>query len=190
MSNQPLTTISFVVLGLVAHGAATPYDLKRRVANSVGYFWTFPHSQLYAEPARLTELGLLAEEREQEGRRRRTYSITDAGREALADWLRQPLVEQPQMRDTGLLKLFFGALLDRGEIVALAREQERAHLERLAVYEEIDRSIPDDESLVFPRATLRMGLLCERAFVEFWSGIADDPPAVADQPRSNMRSRS
>jgi PadR family transcriptional regulator AphA len=192
VSNSSLTTVSYVVLGLVVRGAATPYDLKRKVANSVGYFWSFPHSQLYAEPARLAGLGLLAEEREQEGRRRRTYSITDSGREALEEWLREPVVEQPQMRDTGLLKLFFGDQLDRDELVALAQAQERSHRERLAVYEALDRSIPDEEA-VFPRATLRMGLLCERAFVEFWSCIAAEPPtgAASDgQPRSNIRSRS
>jgi DNA-binding PadR family transcriptional regulator len=191
MSSPALTPVSYLVLGLIARaGSATPYDLKRFVSRSIGFFWPFPHSQLYAEPARLAELGLLAEEREQEGRRRRTYAITDAGREALEEWLRQPVVEQPQMRDTGLLKLFFGAALDRDEVVALARAQERSHRERLAVYEALDSSIPDDEA-IFPRATLRMGLLCERAFVEFWSGIAADPPVSRSaQPRSNIRSRS
>jgi len=48
-------------------GPSTPYDLKRFVQLSVGNFWPFPHTQLYAEPARLAEAGLL----EETGRRRR-----------------------------------------------------------------------------------------------------------------------
>ena len=57
------------------------------------------------------ELGLLDEEREAEGRRRRVYTLTAAGREVLDDWLREPTSEQPQIRDAGLLKLFFGEVL-------------------------------------------------------------------------------
>ena len=47
-----LTPTSYLVLGLVARqGECTSYDMKRTVSGSIGYFWTFPHSQLYAEPA-------------------------------------------------------------------------------------------------------------------------------------------
>jgi PadR family transcriptional regulator, regulatory protein AphA len=176
VSNPSLTSVSYLVLGLVARGAATPYELKRKVAGSIGYFWSFPHSQLYAEPVRLAELGLLHETREEEGRRRRVYSITEEGRRALEDWLRRPTSEPPQMRDTGLLKLFFGDVLARDEIVALARAEEQSHRERLAIYEKLDETIPRAGEIVFPRATLRAGLQCERAFVAFWSEIAADPP--------------
>jgi DNA-binding PadR family transcriptional regulator len=168
VSNRPLTPVSYVVLGLVANGATTSYDMKQKVAHSVGYFWNFPHSQLYAEPAQLVELGLLAEEQEEGGRHRRTYTITVAGRLAFQDWLREPTSEPTQIRDTGLLKLFFGDALTRDEIVALARAQEEAHRARLAVYEAIDQAIEKPRHA----ATLRAGLLFERTFADFWREIA------------------
>ena len=86
---QPaLTPTSYLVLGLVrSFPGSTSYDLKTFVAGSIGYFWSFPHSQLYAEPARLVELGLLADDREQTGRKRRRFTITDAGNDALDGWL-------------------------------------------------------------------------------------------------------
>ena len=60
MSTARLTTTSYVVLGMIAmRGPSTSYDLKRAVGHSVGYFWPFPHAQLYSEPKRLVELGLL-----------------------------------------------------------------------------------------------------------------------------------
>ena len=53
-----LTQTSYVVLGLVDRaGEATPYDLKQIVAATVGGFFSIPHSQLYAEPERLTRAG-------------------------------------------------------------------------------------------------------------------------------------
>ena len=167
------------MLGLVAKlGRATPYDLKREVGRAIGYFWSFPHSQLYAEPPRLVAAGLLREEREHAGRRRRTYTITKRGRGALDAWLRAPTPESTQIRDLGLLKLFFADELDPQQVFELARTRERVHRERLKHYEEIEERLRDREDVAFPYATLRMGILCERAFVRFWTGVAADPPHV------------
>ena len=105
-----LTPTSYIVLGLLSlSGKATPYDLKRAVSVSVGQFWTFPHSQLYAEPARLAQAGYLTEERETEGRRRKLYELTSDGRAALEAWLGVVSPEPYVLRDPALLKLFFGA---------------------------------------------------------------------------------
>ena len=104
-----LTPTAVIVLGLLERGDATPYDLKVRVAGSVGNFWSVPHSALYAEPERLAKQGLVEERRETGGRRRRTFSITDAGRQALAEWRAEPTGEPAELRDPALLKLFFGA---------------------------------------------------------------------------------
>jgi DNA-binding PadR family transcriptional regulator len=182
MSRSTLTPISYLVLGWLANGPATPYDLKRRVASSVGYFWSFPHSQLYAEPARLVELGLLEEEQEQTGRHRRVYSITETGSQAFEDWLQEPSSEMPEIRDIGLLKLFFGETLSSESIVALAQAQEQAHREKLSTYEELERTIP--EAATFGRAALQAGFAFERAFIEFWSEIAAHPPQVHNARRS------
>jgi DNA-binding PadR family transcriptional regulator len=176
MSNGELTPVSYLVLGLVACGASTSYELKQKVAGSVGYMWSFPHSALYAEPARLVGLGLLDERREDHGRHRRLYTITGAGREALEVWLREPTSEPPQLRDLGLLKLFFADLVDEEDVRALSLAQEDAHRARLAAYEAIEASRVEERADPFPFATLRMGLMVERAFVEFWSSIAAEPP--------------
>jgi PadR family transcriptional regulator AphA len=171
MSSAQLTPVSYAVLGLVAQGATTSYAMKQTAAKSVGYFWNFPHSQLYAEPGRLVELGLLEELREDGGRRRRVYSLTPAGRTALDDWVREPTSEEPQIRDTGLLKLFFGDGMSPDEIAALARAQEQAHRARLAVYESIADTVTNPNHA----AVVRAGLLHEQTFAEFWSEIAATP---------------
>src|SRR5215211_3636955 len=91
-SDIRLGPTSYLVLGITAlRGPSTPYDLKRFVQLSIGHFWPFPHTQLYAEPARLAEAGLLEETREETGRRRRHYSITPAGRECVEEWLVEPV---------------------------------------------------------------------------------------------------
>jgi len=182
----PLTPTSHLVLGLVAwRGPLTPYELKGLIARTVGHFWSFPHTQLYTEPVRLAEAGLLREQREQGGRRRRRFSITERGREALGEWLRAPSTEPPELRDLALLQLFFAGLGGADAASALAAAQEQAHRERLAVYEQTEERVAADraergeapgptEGELARRcrsATLRMGFIYERASVAFWAEV-------------------
>ena len=53
-------------------------------------FWTVPHTQIYTECARLAEAGLLDEEREETGRRRRIYRLTADGRASARALAREP----------------------------------------------------------------------------------------------------
>ncbi len=160
-----LTPTSYVVLGLVSlAGEATPYDLKQMVGRSVGHFWSIPHSQLYAEPARLAQAGYLDERRESGGRRRKHYSVTKIGRLALEQWTASGTEEGWELRDPGLLKLFFGADPD-----TLAAEQLETHRRRLANYEAMmdgAGSAPPG-----PRLALEAGIGHEREYVRFWSHV-------------------
>ena len=175
-----LTPTSYLVLGLLAReGPSTPYDLKRHVARTIGHFWSFPHALIYKEPARLVELGLLTEEREQEGRRRRLFTITPAGRQALRAWLSRPARQPTELRDVALLQLFFADLEPTTATLAIAEEQLALHREQLAGYlaDQMleERGGPTSgmtRSLEHWRGvTLKMGLLYERAAVEFWEGV-------------------
>jgi DNA-binding PadR family transcriptional regulator len=110
MSSIRLTTTSYVVLGLLEQcGPSSPYDLKGYLEQSVENFWPVPHTTFYAEPARLAAAGLLTEDQEPHGRRRKLYALTDAGREALRAWVREPDAAPPQVRDELMLKVFLGA---------------------------------------------------------------------------------
>lgn len=159
---------SYIVLGLLGQcGPGTSYDLKRWADTSVGNFWTFPRSQLYAEPQRLAGLGLLEERQEESGRRKRTYQITEAGREALQTWLSEP-AGFPELRDLGLLKLFFAEQGTPQQVRQLAAEQLALHRARLAAYE---RQAPELPPGLLAAQPLQMGLLYERASIAFWTEL-------------------
>lgn len=166
-----LTPTSYVVLGLLeALGPSTSYDLEQAVAGSVGHFWSFPRSQLYSEPARLAAHGLVDEEREAAGRRRRTLTLTSTGRAALQAWLAQPVEAGTEIRDLGLLKLFFGsAAASADDVVLSARAQAASHRRQLAVFEQLAALEGMDRH---QRATLSLGLAYEQAAVAFWDSVA------------------
>jgi DNA-binding PadR family transcriptional regulator len=112
MKSKPirLTSTSYALLALLEQlGESTPYEIKQAMEQSLENFWPVPHTTAYEEPARLAAGGLLSVRQEEGGRRRKTYSLTEEGREALAAWAADPEVSPPQMRDEFLLKLFAGA---------------------------------------------------------------------------------
>jgi PadR family transcriptional regulator AphA len=160
-----LTPTSYIVLGLLSmfSTAATPYDLKGAAAASVGQFWTLPHSQLYSEPARLAHAGYLTEQREEGGRRRKLYSLTDSGREALESWLHVYTPEPYVLRDPALLKLFFGA-----DAHNLAEGQLATHRQKLAEYEAYAALDPGTGPRG-PWQALDLGIRHERETIAFWA---------------------
>jgi PadR family transcriptional regulator AphA len=160
-----LTPTAVIVLGLLEFGEATPYDLKVRVAGSVGNFWSVPHSALYAEPERLAGAGLVTERREAGGRRRRVFSITEAGRRALDAWRAEPPAGALELRDPALLKVFFGA-----DPVAIAEVELARHREKLAGYE-ATRTLDDGTGPRGPFLALEAGIRHEREWIAYWEGL-------------------
>ena len=180
MSTSRLTSTSHLVLGLLAReGPSTPYDLEAHVRATLGNFWSFPHTLLYSEPPRLASLGLVTEQRETDGRRRRIFAITPAGRSALESWLDRPSDASTELRDPGLLQLFFADLASAEARLRLASQQLAIHRAKLAAYREDERQEGRPNR---PRAgqrtvehwrgeTLPMGLRYESAAVDFWTDV-------------------
>jgi PadR family transcriptional regulator AphA len=165
MSTARLTPTSYVVLGLLERlGPATPYDLKRAAQLGVANLWYVPHAQLYVEPARLADAGLLSERQEPGGRRRKRYTLTDKGRRVLDQWRNTPTSEPTELRDPGLLKLFFEAPPG-----PLAQAQLEAHRQQLDSYKHRPSDLPQGV-----RLALEAGVGHEREWTRFWARVAKE----------------
>ena len=128
-----LTPTARVILGLVASGPRTGYDIKRISDHSTRFFWGASYGQIYPELRRLERDGLLEARDEPRGRvRRRVYSITPAGQTAVREWLLDAETAF-EIRDEGLLRLFFCELLDEEEVLDLVRRR-RTWFELTAAY--------------------------------------------------------
>lgn len=169
-SEHRLSPTSYIVLALIdGAGEATPYDLKQAVATNLGNFWSVPHAQIYAEPERLAGDGYLSERREQGGRRRRHYKLTAKGKRALRDWLAEPTEEMAELRDPGILKLFFGGNPER-----LAQAQLSTHRQRLIELEKLSKQMESYADV--PRGlllTVRAGIGHESEWVRFWAAVKE-----------------
>jgi DNA-binding PadR family transcriptional regulator len=171
--------VSYLVLGLIARaGQATPYELKQMAA-SVSGLWTLRHDQVYREPERLATQGLLEEDRELQGRRRRRFHITAAGRKALEQWLASPTDEFTELRDPGLLQLFLGATPG-----PLAERQLAIHERRLVEYEQLAESMPP-QAPTGVQLSLQAGIGHEREWVRFWRRLLPKRSTASRSDRSS-----
>jgi DNA-binding PadR family transcriptional regulator len=110
VSSTRLTPFSYAVLVLVGRDGAGPHDL-RRMAEIGRVYWDAAPSQWYAEPKRLAGLGLLSSEKSPGRTRERThYRLTDAGRNALAAWVRTPAA-LPRMQHETVVRLLAADLV-------------------------------------------------------------------------------
>ena len=157
--NIRLTGTSYALLALLKEfGDLTSYDIQN--------FWPVPHTTAYEEPARLAAAGFLSARQEEGGRRRRVYSLTEKGREALAKWAAEPTAAPPQLREEVMLKVFAGA--DPARLVESRITWHRAKLEELRGYLELVRA---SEGFEGSERTLFAGIAYEEKMLELLESV-------------------
>ena len=157
-----LTTTEYAVLGMVAYGECSGYDLARAAERGVGFIWRPSRSQIYKVLPRLDELGLVTS-REVEQRRRpdkALYRITDEGLAALRDWIEE--VDRESEAAVFLLKVLYAWVAPPEAGLA----QLDAYGQRLEAtvshFESLSQGLPPDEP-VHSLIALRHGLARGRA---------------------------
>ena len=109
--SQDVPVTGYAILGLLTFGdELTGYEIKQRADVTLRFYWVSPAmSQIYTELRRLTGLGLVrADARPDDGREVTTYAITDAGQQALRDWMDRTPAGFPVLKHTVLLRLLIG----------------------------------------------------------------------------------
>jgi DNA-binding PadR family transcriptional regulator len=154
MSN--LSSTARVILGLLRFEPRTGYDVKRVTDVSTRFFWRASYGQIYPELHALERAGLVQVRDEPHGRRRRrVYELTPDGDDAFREWLAGG-DELYEVRDEGLLRLFFGELMAVDDLLALVRGR-RAWFEGVAEhFHAIEAGLDDLEGP--SAAVLRYGI--------------------------------
>jgi PadR family transcriptional regulator AphA len=154
---------------MVRLGARSGYEIKQAVELSIRFFWTISHAQIYPSLALLERGGLVHGRPDPRGRRpRRVYEITAAGEDVLREWLRREDPIPFELRDLGLVKLFFADALDRADALPLLDAIKYRSEGRVKTLQEIEPAGEEaaDEGNVLPLLTLRMGIAVHQAMVD------------------------
>ncbi len=175
-------SLRFALLGLLADGPASGYDLTQRFEEGIGSFaWTAKHSQIYPELAKLAAAGLV-EVVAEEARGRRVYEVTPAGRAALRAWLLGPHNPSGTVRNEFVLRLFLLSALEPTDAqqllaeVAVFSEQQIAVLEA----EQAEVAAAGAPSSYGPNLAAQFGILSYRASRDWarWASAQLEPAPV------------
>jgi len=154
-----LSPTAYVILGMLGWRPMSGYEIKSLVDKSTRFFWAASYGQIYPELRRLSAAGLIeGKASPQGGRRRNVYRLTPTGRAELQDWLGVD-AGVFELRDEGLLKLFFAQAAGPDAAIQALGSKRREH-ERVLAHLETIEAKGDPEG--FAALVLRYGIECNR----------------------------
>lgn len=162
--------MDYVLLGLLSHESMTGYEMKKRLDTSLRFFWGGSYGSIYPTLNQLEKEGKVTKENTSCNRREKiSYSITDAGKESLREWLQQP-VEKDELRYETLLKIFFGNETGfDGSMEHIARFEEKCKSELMILNmfaENLSHHLEDDTHKHY-YLTVQFGIKTYKSYLEW-----------------------
>ncbi len=168
-----LMALEHAIMVSLAERPGTGYEIGQQFDRSIGFFWSATHQQIYRTLKKLHTDGLVNfEPIAQDGRPdKKVYRLSDAGRQALRDWVATPTPIQ-QLRDDLGVKLRAAEHGDLASVVDELRRHRELHLARLHLFQGFEKEdYPDPSSLSGRRLhqylVLRGGVRIEEGFVDW-----------------------
>jgi len=183
---RELSLFSYEILGLVGEGGAGGHDLLRMARQGRILDWA-GESQYYVEPKRLAKLGYLEARREPGRTRERTvYTLTDKGRQALADYAHTPVTVTPLKSDP-LLRLLISDLVGE-DVTRKSLETLRDDLEDLR--RRLDESERRARELPHREKYLLLVIEFLRGFLELHEQLIENVERGLAPPRQRRKAAS
>ncbi|MFB9838964.1 PadR family transcriptional regulator [Actinoallomurus acaciae] len=176
------------LLGLLAEGPASGYDLARRFEEALGPVWPAQHPKIYAELSRLAGAGMI--EVDSRGPRgRKAYRITDAGLAEVRRWLAAGDVDHT-LRTESVLRSFFFWLMEPDELREHLRRERRFFAETAAMARTYaaakDRGdFGDSMQTKSMRVAVEAAIRMYQALADWAEWAETVPPAVANADRGD-----
>ena len=165
----------FVPLALLQSRNLHGYDLHRRISDDavLRSIWRLGRSELYFLLKKLERRGWITPQAIEiaQGPPRTTYSITSAGRRALAQWLAAPVQTPRDLRAEFLAKVYLGTMLAAPETAGLLSAQSDVIRQRL------DRLQAGARESGFERHVHRLRLLQTQAALQWLEDLAAEASA-------------
>lgn len=169
MAARRLTPTSYALLGYLSMTPMSGYDLASAIRKSVDQFWPVSKSQIYKELPQLEADELIrgAAVAQEQYPDKRVYRVTEAGIDALDDWLHDGRLPNGVAKIPELLKLFFGHRMDVDAVRTMllnSRRDRTDSIERLELLVAQLEGVPES---FYVRATARYGILDSQMVVEW-----------------------
>ena len=172
-----------VLLGFLAQGDLTGYELKHLMERSVGFFFGASYGSIYPALKDLEGAGLVRSTRVVQSDRpnKKVYTVTPEG-EA---YFRKALGEPPapdSFRSEFLMHLFFGHHHDPERLLELVRRYREEHQQTVERLEEVEEEFRE-VATPYQMMCLRSGLTHAESRVAFLRGVEEEIRQLAREGR-------
>lgn len=107
--------MEFVILGLLTLHTMTVYEIKKALERGVSLFYSASFGSINAAVDKMLAKGWISgQEAVENGRNKRIFHLTPAGRQAFQDWLASE-IEAEKVKDPALTRLYFMGFSDAQE---------------------------------------------------------------------------
>lgn len=113
--------MEYLILGLLMLAPMTGYELQQFIRKNLALICSHSAGSVQTALAKLEKDGRITARETMAGRRKKTFSITPAGRDAFARWVAQPM-QADKVKNMELSRLFFAGLARPEERVAAIRD--------------------------------------------------------------------
>jgi len=174
-------SLEYAILGFLNYRSFSGYDLKKIFDTSVRHFWPADQSQIYRTLNRLADKGLAEMEVIEQTDRpdRKEYQITQAGQEALRQWLVTPL-SFGDHRNAPMIQVFFAGQLSNEEIIQMYQRVAEFMRIGLEQYDQIPQEmdayadyVDSPREFFFWMQTLEIGKMMARTNLEWIEDVIE-----------------
>lgn len=168
-------SLKYAILSMVINKEKSGYDIAKEFKNTINFFWKASHQQIYKclselEKNQLVEHQLLQQTDKPD---KKSYSITQTGRQELAEWVSQPS-KQPVVRNELLVKLLSIETVGAETIIEELKRYLSVVNDQLEVYKKIeeehyqcDPNMPPSLYYTSLYLTLRKGIIWAKSEMEW-----------------------
>lgn len=162
----------YALLGVLSMKSCSGYDIKKFCDKTISHFWNENFGHIYPVLSEMQKDGLIIQDGQDSGARRKVYSITDKGRREFLEWLLQPVEYQPA-RSELLLKLSFGLQIPKEKVIEMMEEVKVRNMEKVQQYKVLEQSYSMNEKArkhpqyLYWLAPLRYGIILSEAAVRW-----------------------
>lgn len=168
----------YAILGVLSLSACTGYDIKKYCDNIISHFWNENFGHIYPVLKQLLVEGAIMKVEDIETSRKKTYEISDKGREEFLNWLMEPIEYQPA-RSEFLLKLSFSSNLPKENIMTMVKDYKQRHMLKIENYREMEDYLNKEEDTsqhtqkFYVLSPLRYGILASEAAIKWCDEVLE-----------------
>lgn len=162
--------LEYIILGSLYRKAQTGYDIRKCIEGGIGMFYKASYGSIYPLLSRLLTKGFVTCSNEVEGKReKKKYSITEFGREAFLQWLKEDEDNGGSM-ESFMARVFYYDLLPSDIVhIKISKYEDKlidyynSLLEKKEKYESLDNR----EGFYYKLSTLYFGI-CKLQSIITW----------------------